>query len=428
MKKFNIFGVGLPFLLVSLLGVMLTGTHVIAGDVLIDAFKNGKLKGRIETIYVSGTETDVAAAATSSNKNVASGAIALNYLSDDYKGFKLGLGFQSAKDFGIHDEDGSSEDDSRNSVTATLMDELYLQYSNMESHIKVGRQIIKTPLLMNSSAFALTDSFDAVSLSTKYIPDTDIQLYYIQEWNKRYGSDSNGSFVQEDVHFDDGFYSAYIKNTSIEGLTVDGQFQMTNDDTNGDVPVLVRGGYNQYFIRSDYQLPTEFPLSLGLLYAGATFDDDTEDDTNIYGVKVGTKLGPAKISLAYTTVDDSNEFPGALGHVPDALLYTNMLINNAIHAGVDAICLGADFDFGIKELERARLKFTHFDQSDEGMANSATDIGVADEVTLELKYKFSSGLLEKLALRMWAGYAKYDQDDAQDDDVLYGRFYLTYQF
>lgn len=105
-----------------------------------------------------------------------------------------------------------------------------------------------------------------------------------------------------------------------------------------------------------------------------------------------------------------------------------MLINNAIHAGVDAVSLTTDLDFGFENLDRARIKLAHFDQSDKGIENSATDLGETDEINIDLKYKFTSGLLEKLTLRMYAGYAKYDLTGIEDDDVVYGRFYVTYKF
>lgn len=41
--------------------------------------------------------------------------------------------------------------------------------------------------------------------------------------------------------------------------------------------------------------------------------------------------------------------------------------------------------------------------------------------------EFPSGNLEKLTLRVHAAYAPYDQDVAQDD-IVYGRFYVTYAF
>ena len=423
MKIFSLLSTGFWLYTVTLI----TCATAFGADTPIDSFKNGKISGKLETLYVSGSDTDVPVARSSDNKNVASGAVELNYVTEEFKGVNLGLGFQSGHDFDIHDYDGSSEDDSRNSISATMMHQAYLQYSAMASSVKVGRQIIKTPLLLNSSEFPLTDSFDGVTLTTKLIPKTMLQLFYIKEFNKRNGSDSDGSWLQEDTHFDDGFYSLYLKNQSISGLSLDGQFQMTNDDTNGDLPVIVLEGYNQYFLRSEYKMPFDFPLFLGLLYGGATFDKAAEPDTMLYGIKLGTIFGPAKISLAYTSVDDDNDFPGTLGHAPDTILYTSMLITDAIYAGVDAVSLQTDFDFGIKNLERACIQYTHFAQSDAGMANSPGDVGTADEVRIDLKYKFSAGYLKNLALRMHAAYAKYDQDVPQDD-IVYGRFYVTYTF
>lgn len=195
-------------LLKLFLAAMLAMSSVsFASDSLTDAFKNGKVDGEFKFMYVVGSDTDVTSAVASDNRNTGSTGVELNYLTGGFYGFKLGLSFQSAHDLGFHDTNNPSEDDPRNSISAASMHQAYLQYTYDKLNLKVGRQIMRSPLLLNSSVFPMKDSFDGITLESKHIPQTLVRLYYVQEWNKRYGSDSNGSPIQENVHYEDRLYS-----------------------------------------------------------------------------------------------------------------------------------------------------------------------------------------------------------------------------
>jgi hypothetical protein len=412
--------------LILVAAFMLFATNAFAGDSLSDALTKGDFKGHVTFLYLTGSDTDVAAARATDDKNTGSIAVGLDYLTGDFYGFKLGIGIQSGWDLNFHDEDDSIEDDTRNSITAASFNEAFLSYSMKKASIKVGRQFIKSPLLMNSSVFPLKDSFDAVQFTTTILPKTTIKGFYVNQWNKRYGTDSNGSVVQEDAKYSDGLYSFYAKNKSVPGLTLDGQYLTTDENSNnGDMPVVTKGGYNQYFVRGQYKLPIDLPLFFGAETGGASFDNASEQDASFYGFKVGTKLSGADLSFAYTLMDDDNDYPGTLGHVPDIVLYTNGLMNKSIYAGVEAVSFQIKHDFGIKDFS-ASLKLIHIDQSDEGMTHSSKNIYEANEINLDFGYAFS-GILKGLSTRVLIGYADYDQN-VDEDTNLYGRLYLTYSF
>lgn len=431
----------------SLAALMSLGTMAYAADTLADAFKNGKTTGELRFVYTSGSESG-ATAQTAPVNNVDVGSIAaeLRYVTDSFYGFKLGMGFQSAHDLDFHAYDytgvpgaqPASEDDERNSVSATLLSEIYIQYNYLKSNIMIGRQKIKTPLVMTSSAFALEDSFDAAVVTINELPDTMIKLMYIQDWQMRYGGDARNTATQQDMHLEKGIYSIFFVNKSIKDLKLDGQYLTTDEDKRFyDAPVFVgSGGYDQYYLQAEYKLPTAFPLSLAMTYAGAKYDSRVYstpgptsqvggDQATLLGFKAATEFSGVKINVAYTTMDDEANFPGTLGHVPDAVAYTDMLTNNAIFAGVDAYSIEAVYGFGVPGLSTA-LKFAHYDQSDTGIVNAGLNLDGADEVNIDLKYAFS-GALKGFSTRLWAGYGTYDHVTG-DDDFLYGRFYLKYNF
>jgi len=448
----------------SLVALMAMSSVAYAADTLEEAFKNGKVTGDLRFVYTSGNESSaVDQTAPVNNVNVGSVAVELKYVTDKFQGFNLGFGFQSARDLDWHKNDSTgptnykSEDDERNSVSTTLLSEAYIQYNFLKSNIMIGRQKIKTPLIMTSSAFALEDSFDAAVLTFNEIPDTMVKLMYIQDWQMRYGDDARKTAAgattptQADEHYEKGIYSVFFKNTSIKGLTVDGQYLRTNEDVMFfDAPVFVApGGYDEYYIQAEYKLPISHPLSFAMTYAGANYDKGVKsvpsaaanvatvggDDARLYGFKVATEFTGVKVNVAYTTMDDEANFPGTLGHVPDAVAYTDMLTNNAIFAGVDAYSIEAMYGFGIPGFSAA-LKYAHYDQSDKGIINSGNmNLDGADEINLDLKYAFS-GALKGFHTRLWAGYGTYDHptsggvanNNNGDDDFLYGRFYLNYKF
>ncbi|RXJ69544.1 porin [Halarcobacter ebronensis] len=414
----------------SLIAVLAMGTisnmPLYSAETLQDSLVNGKFSGEFRFLYAGGTNSKIAATNPVNNSNVGSGAIELNYISAPFYGFELGIGFESGHDFGFHDYDGSSEDDARNSVSATHLHNFFLKYTYSKSSLIVGRQTIKLPLLMNSGAFPIEDYFEAATFVTKDIPDTLLNVAVVSKWYKRYGSDATSSVVQQDIHYDDPLYSIYIKNNSIPNLTLDGQYLSTNEETNdGDAPILVSGGFDQYYVRGDYKLPTALPMTFGIMYGGADFDNTGEEDASFYGVKLGLALEKVKFDLAYTSVDDDHDYPSTLGHVPDAVLYTAMLTNQAITAGTDTISLQADIDFGVKGLKTI-AKVAHFEQSDTGMANSAIRLDESDEVNLDIKYSFD-GVLKGFSTRLYMGYSDYDVDGVSDD-FTYARLYLSYKF
>lgn len=429
----------------SLVAVMALSTMTFAADSLEDAFKNGKVTGDLRFVYTGGSRSDaINETAPVNNVNVGSVAVELRYVTDNFKGFNLGLGFQSAHDLGFQKRDAvgakdpDSEDDARNSVSTTLLSEAYIKYTISKSDIMVGRQKIKTPLIMTSTAFALEDSFDAAVVTVRELPETMIKLIYVQDWRMRYGNGSEAvGPTQQDEHFDKGMYSLFVTNKSIAGLTLDGQYLKTDEDKKlWDAPIFINpGGYDQYYLQAEYKLPINFPLSLAMTYAGTHYDSPSiagNDNATLYGFKVATELSGVKLNLAYTTMDDEANFPGTFGHVPDVISYTDMLTNNSIFAGVDGYSIEALYGFGIPGFNSG-LKYAHYTQSDKGIANSgnAMNLDGADEIDIDLTYAFS-GALKGFSTRLWAGYGTYDNPtggtSTKDDDFLYGRFYVSYKF
>ncbi len=402
---------------------------------LQDALKAGKFDGKFTFMGVKGSDGDTFSLNGIRNRDSRAVTAQLNYFSGDFYGLKLGMSFQASHD--LRNQDAATEAnpngemDTRAAISATIMHQAYLQYNFAKTEVKVGRQIIHTPLLNSSEwPFPMVDSWDAVVLTTMAVPKTVIKAMFVKEWNQRDSEDSS-------VHFSDPLYSVFVKNSSVKGLTLIGQFLSTSEDfgagNNGDMPVITYEGWDSYLLEANYKLPIQHPLVLGFKYGGAKFDQANQDDTNFFGLQVRTELAKIALEAAYTSVDDDNTHPGSYGHVPNSVFYNNMLMVDSLFAGTDTWSLKAGYNFGIKGLN-ASLMYTQFSQSDEGIANldpMEKNVDGISEIDLNIKYSFS-GALSGLSAQAIAGMVMdapaQGPGITDEEDAEYVRFLVEYRY
>lgn len=400
-------------------------------NTLEEALKNSKVNGEIRSFTILGSKSDSAESNVLDNSKASAIGFQLNYETGDFYGFKAQVGFQAAHDFEIGDTDGpptESEDEPRATAEGANLYLANLSYTYSNTSIKAGRQLIATPLMIGSNTHPLRDSFYGLSVVNKDIPQTEIRLYAIKEWYQRYTAENGNSAA---THFDGLLYSIFIKNKSIDGLTLQGQYLTVDNDstsTTKDAPVIVQGGYSTYFASFDYKLPISFPLSIGGLYAGASFDTAGEDNAHFYGAKIGTKVPYAGvIKLAYTSVSDDNNFPGSMGHVPNFFRYNGgQMFTDNIYAGLDAASILIIPDFNIAGF-KTLFSYAKYFQSDEGIAKSGHSLDGASEIQADIRYAFS-GTLKGLSLRLQTAYIDYHDDAVDKDDLAISRIYINYKF
>ncbi|MDQ5769290.1 OprD family outer membrane porin [Thiothrix subterranea] len=424
MKRFNKTKTAL--VIISVLGI---SAQVNAGG-LPEALTGGKVSGEVKTLFINSSYTDAnSQAGPLDNNNIGSAAVQLNYDSGDFNGFKASVGIQAGKDFELHDN--ASEDDSRGTITATTLYKGHLDYnfdeSKTKTQIRVGRQSIVSPLLMDSGMYPMRDSWDGVTVTNKDIPNTTVKAAYITKWVKRYGNDSNGSVVQEDKEYDDPLYSVHVKNESIKDLALEAQYMSTKQKgNNGDPGTSTIDGYSTYYTKAEYKLPTAHPVKIGVMHAGAAFDNAAEKDTSLSGINVGTKVKSVGLNVAYTTIDDDNDYPGTLGHVPNFQTFNNVLINDDMFAGTKITSVKVSPDFKVAGL-KTDLSYAKFSQSAAGISNSATNLDGASELALDVKYDIPT--VKGLSTRIGLAKVDYDLPDAsKDSDMDYARVHLNYKF
>jgi imipenem/basic amino acid-specific outer membrane pore len=408
-------------------------------NTLAEALSGGKTSGEIRSVTVMSSYTDETEVGPYNNANSSAIALQLKYSTADFNGFKANLGFQTAHSFDLEATNAAADVPTfRNERESRVTQEgsnLYianLQYNFGNTEIKVGRQTISTTLMSISNANPLVDTFNGISVINKDLPNTEVQLYVLKDWIERYSTTAGSSRI---THWEDPTISLYVKNTSIPGLTLDGQVLLVNDDVGNptDAPVATDDSYKTYFGQFDYKLPVSMPLSLGAFYAVADYDSNTvggylsdDEDTNMYGIKIGGKIGETGFKIAYTKVDDDGDFIGNLGHVPDFFKYNGgQMFTDHYFAGMSSTSLMVIPKIipGVFTL----FAYSSYSQTDAGIANASRGANMdgASEIMADLRYNITKEFTTRLQL----AHVDLDSETAgSDDKVTIGKLYLTYKF
>lgn len=231
-------------ILISSLMLVSVASLVNAAD-LSEAFQEAKVKGEIKSEYSNSNFLG-----KTSSDNIWGVGGSLNFVTGDFYGFKAGVTFQASS---ILSEDNENNAKLNNELDASgaILSESYLEYAVSNTSFKIGRQYIHTPLVSTaidgkSSESILKDSFEAYMITNKDIPDTLIQAVYIDKYQAK--TNSNGDIGEfNDDKLEDGAFSIYVKNSSIENLTLQAQYL----DVNAKDKVNDK---NIYYIQADYKL------------------------------------------------------------------------------------------------------------------------------------------------------------------------------
>ncbi len=407
---------------------------------LQESLSGGKIKGEVRSVTVMSSYTDETEVGPYNNANSSAIALQLGYKTADYKGFSAEVGFQTAHSFDIENTDAKAdapnfynENESRVTQEGSNLYLANLAYATGKTEIKVGRQLISTQLISYSNSNPLVDTFNGLSIVSKYIPDTEIKFYVLKAWIERYSTTDSSRIIR----WEKPTVSLYVKNKSIKNLTLEAQYLGVRDDKGNptDAPVATNGSYKTYFGAFDYKLPVGMPLSIGSFYAVADYDSTVstgapklldKNDTHMYGIKLGGKIGETAFKLAYTRVGDDGDYIGTLGHVPNFFKYNGgQMFTDNFYAGMSSTSLMVIPKLipGVFSL----FAYSRYSQTDKGIANASRggNMDGASEIQADLRYKITKGLSTRLQL----GFVDLDSPTPGSDDKLtIGKLYLTYKF
>ena len=361
-----------------------------SASTLKEAFANGKVKGQIDSMYfMKDKETG-----TNKDSSIWVNGGKISYTTASYNGLTAGVTFQTshvASDNDIQNNYAGDMD-----ASGSVMSEAYLAYTLNNTTAKIGRQFVSTPLLAGSGSRMIKESFEAALLVNTDLPSTTLVAGVINKYQKRTDSaDGIGKFND----LGDGIYTVYGKNTSVDNLTIQGQYATYQEAT-------ANTDYDLVYVDAAYK------LDMVTLAAQAHFSDNgaaTNSDGSLYGVKATAKLDAVTLTAAYTTTDDEAAVVRGVG---EAAYKTFTAVGHtsggfSYRADTDSFMLAASAkvaDFALK------LAYGNYD-----VAANSEDV---EETNFIVGYSFNKELSAKVSYSVYDGYS-------YDNRV---RTYLSYKF
>jgi hypothetical protein len=390
-------------------------TSLSAADSISEAFSNGKLQGSLKSYYYAQTFDG----AGKNDSSIWANGGHLNYVTDSYNGLVLGATFQFSSV--AHKDDKDAKTEGSMDAQGAVLSESYLQYTLNNTTFKGGRQFVTTPLLAGSGSRLIKESFEAYLLANTDLPDTTIVAGIVTKYQTRtdkstyadnaaavnFQSDGTGEPGNFNDIKNDGLKTLYIKNTSINGLTIQGQYAQVNDVLSAiytDAKYSFGGSLKPYLAAQYYD--TNYNNATGL------------KDNSLYGLKAGINISGLDLFAGYTSSDgvsgDAKVFRGiGQGAYTHYTATTKTAGANAFNAGTDAWQVGTGYKF---EDWKAKLRYTSFD-------NPAINSDL-DETTLNFEYKFG-GEFKNLKAQVDFSVLDYENNTKDATDL---RTRLIYSF
>jgi hypothetical protein len=225
----------------------------------------------------------------------------LNLVTGSYYGFSAGATFQTSH---VLDDDIENANDFANTMDASgsVLSEAYLKYKISNTILKVGRQYISTPLIKGSDSRMIKQSFEGATLRNKDIPDTLVTLAYVDKYQDRTDGNGNPGKFED---YEDGSYSIYVKNNSIENLDLQAQYlDVEGKTSNSDKDVAyLEAGYD-----------------FGVANVHAQYMDSSNGDVDgsLFGVKASTNINIFNLTAIYTKTSDKGAVYPGIGSGSDA--------------------------------------------------------------------------------------------------------------
>lgn len=272
--------------------LLLTGSAF--ADTLEEAFSNSQVKGELKAQYF-----DKQSPADGKNDNIFVTGGNINIVTGSFYGLNAGVTFQASHVVDRSIEGTVNDFASTMDASGAVMSESYLAYTLNNTTLKVGRQYITTPLVAGSGSRMIKESFEGVTLTNTDLADTTLVAAYVSKFQGRTdGAEKPGEFDK----YEDGAYTLYVKNNSIENLTLQGQYLDVDGSTaNTDKNALyVDGVYDAGIAKVSLQV------------IDSKNESNAKSDGRLYGAKISGNIAMVNLTGLYTsTTNDGDVFVGA---------------------------------------------------------------------------------------------------------------------
>lgn len=341
-------------------------TVLHSAESLEEFFSKGKIKGEIKSYYFS---KDYEGNSVSDASIFVNGG-SLGFVSDDFKGFRVGTTFQTSH--------VASKDDKSNKyrttmdASGTVMSESYIEYThtNSQSNIKIGRQFMNLPMVAGSLSRLIIQSYESYVLTNTTLPNTKVVAAYVDKFQAR--TDGNGGAPKFEKAGIDGVNTLFVENSSVSNLLLKAQF------------IDVKKDYESFYADGTYHFDSEFKPFLGFRFYGTNHNAAGEKSSTQMGIKTGVTIYDINFFTSFTKTHKDGDIERGIGFGTEALYsaITTSPTTSAFRAGSETFQIGASYNFGKLY---SRLFYTTIDLPTNGASITTADL---DETTLNLRYKF----------------------------------------
>lgn len=363
-------------------------------DTLEKALSDSKIKGEIKVQYFS-----VQPVTDGKSDSITAIGGNLNLVTGSFYGLKAGVTFQTSH---IPDISVEGANDFKNTMDASgsVMSEAYLSYTMDKTTAKIGRQYISTPLVAGSDSRMIKESFEGATIVNTNLADTTIMAGYISKFQGRTdGAGSPGKFNK----YKDGAWTLYVKNNSIEDLTIQAQYLKEKGETaNTDMT-------GQY-LDATYKIG-------GLTVAGQYMGSETNDvNSSLLAAKISGNVGFVNLTGIYSTTGNKGTVDPGIGAGADSSFTTLPL-----HGGSVTYTNNTDTIVGIAATRIAGATVAAY----YGVVNADKKAGLPyEEIKAHggfVQYAFNKNFSAKVM------YESADFDTMKNDDNIL-RVYTSYKF
>ncbi len=348
-------------------------TYSLAADNISQAFAEGKVKGQVKSYYFSKSYDST----TKKDGSILVSGMQLGYKTGSLHGFSLGATSQFATVNSIDDDSSVYSGTMDNSGTVTS--EMYLQYDIDKTTAKAGRQFFWTPVVGGSGSRFIRQSFSGYTLTNASFENTKIVAAYLTRFAER--TDKNGGpgdFTAESSRVGiDGTMTAYVKNSSVENLTLQAQYASKSESTQN-----AKDGHDILYVDGTYKFKNDMKPFIAAQYLSTDYEASNSESSSAMGLKVGATISGVNAYVAYTSVDKDNNVKQGIGSgsIP---LYTN---GHQVDAWSATLADTTAYKIGLGyKMDTLSLGFAHSSYDKEGKDKvSETGVTVANKFSKQL--------------------------------------------
>ncbi len=329
----------------------------------------------------------------------------------------------------------------------TVLGQAYLQYDISKTTVVAGRQLFESVFTASNDTKMIPNTFDGVSVTTRDIPDTKVQLAYFtaqklrdhtdahdviaySSWDENDDSAVNKSLTPQLVGTNNELIIAGVTNTSVPNLKVSVSYALVPDvlgnlTLEGHYKIPVGAGWSltpgvRYMKQMDELGTLNDVANLGGDTTGYT--DPNSLDGSMIAARVDVKNGPLLVRLGYSKISDDADLVTPWRGFPTGG-YTRAMAQYNWYANTESEMLQVDYDFGkagvVKDFKvSARYAIQDFDDR-KSKVQADSDILHVDII---------KGLSKDLEMKIRLATVDYDPGNTGKTDASYNEYRLEFNY